>query len=127
MLLRESGKKSGNDYELGVITAGTGNSGIAHEDLLRQLAETTVAGDWQKLANLRDVAEPILGAQGLVDVLAIIAGFYSITRIADSTGIPLDEPTRETTREMRSITHIDDFRYDLKSEKYRKRDQSTDR
>jgi len=126
MLLRESGKKSGNDYALDVITAGTGNSGVAHEDLLRQLAETAVAGDWQKLTSLRDVAEPILGAQGLVDVLAIIAGFYSITRIADSTGIPLDEPTRETTREMRSTTHIDDFRYDLKSEKYRKRDESTD-
>ena len=119
MLLRESGRKKGQNYALSGVTSDQGEIDVAQGELLRSLADTAVAGDWQKLAKLRNLAEPTLGAQGLVDVLAIISGFYSITRIADATGIPLDEPTLDSTAELRERTGIDSFQYERKSQRYR--------
>ena len=59
-----------------------------------------------------------MGIQPMVDALTVAAAFNGITRVADSTGIPLDENTLETTGEMREQTGIDRFNYDEKSAQY---------
>ncbi len=130
MLLRESGKKKNRNYTLASVTSDVtntgdssdindaGGAGVEQGELLRALADTVVAEEWSQLEKLRGKAASVLGDQGLVDALAVIAGFFSITRIADSTGIPLDEPTRKSTDDLRAETGINEFQYDQKNSRY---------
>ncbi len=59
-----------------------------------------------------------LGAQVAIDAVTVAAGFNGITRVADATGIPLDESTAERTAAMRETTGIERFNYNEKTERY---------
>ena len=59
-----------------------------------------------------------MGAQETTDALVVAAAFNGITRVADATGIPLDETTATTTVELRASTGIDSFDYTEKSVRY---------
>jgi hypothetical protein len=45
----------------------------------------------------------------LTDTAAVAALFNAIDRVADSTGIPLEEKKAEVTADFRSAIGIDDF------------------
>ena len=118
MLLRESGRKEAQDYLLDSVTSTDGDSGVRHSAHLRALTEAAISGDWLSLSDLRTQAEKEMSKQQVVDVLVVAAAFNGITRVADATGIPLDENTREQTVEMREDTGIDSFAYAQKSARY---------
>ena len=118
MLLRVSGERDDTDYDLGAVTRDSGDTGVLHSDWLRKLTEATIAGEWQALEDLRRDAAAVLGAQQTTDVLTVAAAFNGITRVADATGIPLDDNTADTTAELRASTGIDDFAYAAKSARY---------
>jgi hypothetical protein len=48
----------------------------------------------------------------------VASGFNGITRVADATGIPLDENTQQMTVDMRESTGIERFNYTEKSDRY---------
>ena len=50
-----------------------------------------------------------LGDDALVDTAAIIATFNAIDRVADATGIPLEEDKAAMTVDMRAQLGIDNF------------------
>jgi hypothetical protein len=50
-----------------------------------------------------------LGSAALVDAAAVIGNFERMTRIADSTGIPLDAPVNVMTESIRAELGIDNF------------------
>ena len=118
MLLRESGRKEANQFELNSVTASEGDSGVPHSAHLRALTEATISGNWLAMPDIRHEAEQDMGAQQVVDALVVASAFNGITRVADATGIPLDENTRQQTEEMRATTGIDAFAYDSKSIRY---------
>ncbi len=118
MLLRVSGERDATDYDLGAVTRDSGDTGVPHSDWLRKLTEATIAGEWQSLEELRGDAAAVLGAQQTTDVLTVAAAFNGITRVADATGIPLDDNTADTTTELRASTGIDNFAYAAKSARY---------
>ncbi len=118
MLLRESGREDNKQYALNAVTASTGDSGVPHSNLLRQLTEATISGDWLALAAMRDDAESEMGRQQVVDALSVAAAFNGITRVADCTGIPLDPDTQQNTQELRQTTGIADFEYARKTARY---------
>ena len=118
MLLRASGKRDGNTYDLSAVTDERGDSGVPHSDVIRALTEAAVGNRWDALASLRDAASRTLGEQAMVDVLTVAAGFNGITRVADATGIPLDERARVATEDMRAAVGIDRFHYARKSARY---------
>jgi len=62
------------------------------------------------LANWRQQLAEEIGGEGLVDAAAVIAMFNYADRVADATGIPLDEMLDSTTREIRSHLGIDNFK-----------------
>lgn len=118
MLLRESGRHTNNDFNLNHVTAAEGDAGVAHGALLRELTEATISGDWLHLGEIRAEAELKMGKQQVVDALTVAAAFNGITRVADATGIPLDDNTAQVTDSMRAETGIANFDYSVKSERY---------
>ncbi len=118
MLLRASSQRDGEPAELGSVTRESGASGVQHGDWLRALVEATVRGEWQHLAEVRRAAALAMGTQQTVDALTVAAAFNGITRVADATGIPLDESTAEATRGLREATGIERFAYAEKSARY---------
>jgi|TARA_B100000315_G_scaffold257611_1_gene307024 hypothetical protein len=118
MLLRASGEKEGNDYDLNIVTSESGDGGVLHGALLRELTEAAIGGKWRDLAEIRTRAAGLMGEQSAVDTLTVASAFNGITRVADSTGIPLDPQTEATTHEMRNHTGIAEFEYARKSARY---------
>ena len=118
MLLRESGEQANQAYNVDAVTQSDGDAGVPHGDYLRRLVEATIRGEWISLAQLRGDAEAAMGTQQVVDALAVAAAFNGITRVADATGIPLDEEAAQATESMRQATGIDQFAYHSKSQRY---------
>ncbi len=118
MLLRASGEQEGTEYDLNAATNSTGDAGVAHASLLRELTEAAIENRWEDLEEVRARATAAMGEQETVDALTVAAAFNGITRVADATGIPLDEHTAATTIEMREVTGIDRFDYPEKSARY---------
>ena len=118
MLLRASGERDDRAYELSAVTNGHGDSGVAHSDTIRGLTEATVANRWEELAGLRESAAAVLGKQAMVDVLTVAAAFNGITRVADATGIPLDDNVVPATESLRATVGINRFDYSEKSARY---------
>jgi hypothetical protein len=65
-------------------------------------AETAMGPDDALLAQCRKAVAKAVGPAGLVDACAVIAAFNVVDRIADATGIPLDEPLFLMSREVRA-------------------------
>ncbi len=109
MLLRESGKRADRILDLNVVTGAKGEVGVKHESELLAVSEAVFKGDRQELARIRDLVEPVIGAQALADAIGVASAFNGITKIANATGLPLDDTTVGKTVEMRKETGIDDY------------------
>ena len=110
MLLRGSREQAGMDVELGVVTGQvSGDGGVPDGDLLIPLAEALPRRDWDGVAHWRDAIAERLGSQQAIDAIAVASMFNGITRVADATGIPLDDSTEGLTGELRASTGIDTF------------------
>jgi hypothetical protein len=82
-----------SDVDLGMIngdkTASAGD--IQHGSSLLNFAEAFASRDDEVLAAARETLLAEAGADVLVDTAGVAANFQRMVRIADSTGIPLDE------------------------------------
>jgi hypothetical protein len=118
MLLRASGQFENGNYDVNSVTSDDIDPGVPHGEWLRALTEAAIRGDWLQLGNIRPQAEAAMGEQQTLDALTVAAAFNGITRVADATGIPLDQNTADTTVEMREETGIQRFEYTEKSARY---------
>ena len=110
MLLRASGEHKGRAIDLGaVIGKADGDGGIPGGSLLAAFAEAVVGGDDDALAAARRAVLDGLGAAALVDACGVAATFNAIDRVADSTGIPIDEARVEPSADLRERLGIDRF------------------
>lgn len=114
MLLRVSGDRTDDDYNLDGIL-GRGEVGVPNEEILGRVAEAVFTGDAVLLSELRETSEKELTQQQLVDAFAVASGFNGITKVANATGLPLDDSTQEMTIEMRQSTGIDAYSEQAKS------------
>jgi hypothetical protein len=118
MLLRASGQKENRDYDLTAVTHGERRSGVEQEDWLKRLTEEAIRGEWTALARTLDAASHAIGRETAVDCLVVASAFNGITRVADATGIPLDENTEAATKQMRAAVGLDAFAYAAKSARF---------
>ena len=118
MLLRASGEREGTDYDIAAVTDPDRDSGVHHDRLLRTLAEQTAGSQWTALAATREEAARVMGEQQMVDALVVASAFNGITRVADATGIPLDDNTANSTGALRDAVGLDAFEYDAKAARY---------
>ncbi len=119
MLLGLSGERSNQALNLtGVMSDASAKIGVEQEEILLQIAEAVYNGNREELAAIRQEAIREIGAQALVDAIAVAAGFNGITKIANATGLPLDDTTENNTVEMRKETNIDYYTDSNKSQTY---------
>lgn len=118
MLLRESGKKDDQQFDLSVVVGNDTNLGLEFESEILALTDAVCRGQPEELAKVRAQTEAAMGAQKTVDVIMVAAGFSGITKIANGTGLHLDPDTESTTIEMRHETGIENYSEAAKSERF---------
>jgi hypothetical protein len=111
-LLRASSKAKGENYDLALLTGAGGDGNIPHGALLVAFADAVLGRDDQRLSDLRSEIRIKLGDAALVDAAAIAATFNAIDRVADSTGIPIEDGKAEATSDFRAALGINAFAED---------------
>lgn len=109
-MLRASSEYAGVDYDLNTIsgTAG-GDGGIPHGKLLVEFAEALLDDDEPRLQQVRTAIVDELSAEALVDSAAVAGLFNAIDRIADATGIPLEDAKAAESEDIRATLGVNDF------------------
>ena len=92
-----------------VIGEADGDGGIAHGELLGTFAAAVVGDHAGELNAARRSLLDTLGPEALVDACGVAATFNAIDRVADSTGIPIDEARLEPTADFRESLGINAF------------------
>ena len=108
MLLRGSGQHAGEIYDDRFAVDAETDSGVPHARLLLDFAEACVAVS-AELAARRDAVRETLGDAALVDAAATIACFQAVVKIADATGIPLEDTKAEISADFRADLGLDAF------------------
>ena len=88
---------------------GSGPAGVPHAGLLLRFADAALSFDAGRIAPLRDEIRATLGEAAMLDAAAVVAGFNGIARIADATGIPMEEQKAADTVEWQGRLGIDEF------------------
>jgi hypothetical protein len=84
-----------------VTGASAGDGGVAHGARLLAFTDAVMRGDDAALAREREALRALLSPPAFVDVAAVIASFNVVDRIADATGIPLDDVMLAMSDEVR--------------------------
>lgn len=108
-LLRESGRQSGEAHNLSAVLDGSPISSLPHAEQLLAFADSALGTDIALLKRCRNELTAAVGAAAVGDAAAVIAAFNGITRIADATGIPLEDAKAASTADFRTELSIDDF------------------
>jgi hypothetical protein len=88
---------------------GQTETGVPHAGPLLRFAEAALSFDEALIEPARVALVAAIGQPAMADAAAVVAGFNGITRIADSSGIPLDREPLERSAEWRSALGIDTF------------------
>ena len=81
---------------------------MPHGDALIAFVEAVVGGG--DIAQARRAVRAAVGDAGLVDTCATLASFNAVVKIADGTGIPIEDWKAERTADLRQALDIDRFR-----------------
>lgn len=111
MMLRASSEANGQTVDLHAVVDGARTtSGVAGEAELLALVEAALTEDQASaLPQVRDRVAGQLGPAALVDAAAVIGNFQRMTRIADGTGIPLDDAVAAMTVDIREDLGLNAF------------------
>lgn len=96
------------DVDLQGIVGGS-SGGIEAGAQLIEFAEAVVLGDDARIAAARAAVADQLGDAAMVDAAAVISNFQRMVRIADSSGIPLDQPVQMLTQGIREELGVNDY------------------
>ena len=92
-----------------MIGTGDGEVGVVHGKLLLAFADAVVGDDDAELDRVRVALVEELGEAAFVDAAATAASFNSVVRVADATGIPIEEYRKDPTREILNDLGVKDF------------------
>lgn len=110
MRLSLSGEHTGDEYALeDAIGKGSGDGGLPGGELLNDFVEAVCADDAARTATVRQKITKGMGEAAMVDAAAVIAAFNCYPRVADATGIPLEEAKAAATGAMRAELGLDEL------------------
>ena len=81
----------GTEVDLSAVNDGGVDSGVAFGAELLAFTDAVMARDAVAIEASRESLEKALGAEAVVDTAAVITMFNVVDRVADATGIPIDE------------------------------------
>lgn len=84
-------------------------SGVENGPLLLAFAEAMLGEDDDILTHARHAIIENLSPAAMVDAAGVASNFERMVRIADATGIPLDERMQALSQEVRDILHLERF------------------
>ncbi len=88
--------------DLAAVNGGVGtDAGVAHGARLLAFTEAVMGDDEAAIARTRDALRAVLTPASFVDACATIGAFNVVDRIADATGIPLDDMMRPLSADVR--------------------------
>ena len=76
--------------------------GVPHGALLVEFGEAMLIGDAPRRQRAREDLYRTLGAAALVDAAAIVASFNAVVKLADASGIPLEDFKAAATEDLRA-------------------------
>ena len=85
------------------------DGGVENGARLIRFATALLGDSIVELTAARDDIVAVMGGEALTDTAAVAALFNAIDRVADATGIPLEDAKAEATADFRSAIGIDDF------------------
>lgn len=93
---------NGANVDLAAVNGSVDNdAGVEHGALLVSFTEAVMRGDQRAIDEGRQALLAVLSPESFVDVAATIGAFNVVDRIADSTGIPLDDMMRPLSADVR--------------------------
>ena len=107
MLLRASSEAIGQQAEL-EGTLGQGDGGVPGGAQLIRFAEAATLGS-EDLDDARRELIAALGPEAFVEAAATVGIFNGLVRVADATGIPLDDGTLDDSLDFRATLGLDEF------------------
>ena len=94
-MLRASSRTREESVDFAALMEGDVESGIPHGTELVRFAEAVVAGGAAERGTARRALAGAMGAEALVDAAGVVSNFERMVRIADATGIPIGDMTKE--------------------------------
>jgi hypothetical protein len=82
---------------------------VSNGRLLIEFAEAVLSEDDSALMRARDALVKELGRPGLADAAAVVGLFNAIDRVADATGIPLEDEKAAASADFRAALDLDRF------------------
>ncbi len=110
MVLRESGRRLGREFELAGILRPELETGVEGGAVLIAFANALLGTDLARLNRARLALETTLGADAVVAAAAIAANFSKNDRIANAIGIPMDPQFLKGSEDFRERLGINGFR-----------------
>ena len=89
--------------------AAAATSGVAHGALLVAFAEAMAGEDDDALTHVRHAVIEVLNPAAMVDAAGVASNFERMVRIADATGIQLDERMQTLSQEVRDTLYLERF------------------
>jgi len=109
VLLRGSGEHAGETYVAKAAIDPDADSGVPHGRLLLAYAEAAVENHGD-LPKRRQAVRAALGDAALADAAAVIAIFQAVVKIADATGIPLEDAKATASADFRVELGLDAYK-----------------
>lgn len=103
------------DYDHNAVTHGEDHAdkdgaGVPHGALLLRFAEAVLSADAKPLAQVRQELREALEDAAFCDAAATVASFNAVVKLADGTGIPLEDYKEEATEGLRAELGLDRLR-----------------
>ena len=105
-----SGQATNTEVDLDAVNgAASADGGIDHGARLVAFTEAAMGADDGALAKERVALREVLSPEAFVDTCAAIGAFNVVDRIADATGIPLDDSLALVSKDVREELDLGRF------------------
>jgi hypothetical protein len=110
-MLSWSMREKGEKLDFGSVLSDADNidDRVPHGKTLARFAEAVLQGSDDELAQARDATIAAVGNDGFVDAAGVVGTFERMTRLADCTGVPLDDLILDGSEDIREGLGVNDF------------------